>query len=122
MPKTSKKELIKPIAFRPEPRYDFIECRDYLQTKYGFDMRDYAGYWKNRRKKNPPPHQDFWHWMCDHFEISNGCDFFMSQEDLDSHIEYPGSTPMEQWQIDIYKLFLKEFGGKNKEIHFEVSW
>lgn len=52
--------------------YDYNKCRNYLEKKYNYDERDYAGKYKNRYHEDKP-YLDFWHWVCDNFDIHNGC-------------------------------------------------
>jgi hypothetical protein len=164
--------------------YDYHECRDYLQEKYGYNERDYAGRHKKKEeldhfrlyqkltgdiqpfdghypdcsgkgggktiwrdgKKIPateeqyradfdlihaqyrryqdwtlehpetpkPPYQDFWHFVVEQTELSNGSMFTMS----DDWLEYA-----EGWQKTILEYYLSEFGeGEEREIQFQVNW
>lgn len=99
--------------------YNYSECNDYIEKKYGIKTRDYAGYFGEDfgKREVDPPYQDFWHWII----ISRGeGDIIVLSEDL---IE---AGEEEFWYAKILKLFLNEFGEKNSEgvleAEFDISW
>lgn len=98
--------------------YDYNECREYLEKKYGYDERDYLGkYPKNIKQKiRDVKYLDFWHWVIDHHDINNECFITFSQETLDEEYD------MEDWQKEIYKRYLDEFADKNGELEMYVWW
>lgn len=56
-----------------------------------------------------PPHQDFWHWIDEIYESTNGDYFILYREDLDD---------AEDWQKAIGTLFFDEFAPDADEIQF----
>lgn len=61
-----------------------------------------------------PEYQDFWHWIVGAKEINNGSTFSLYKDDAD--------FDMSKWQKRVLMLFIDEFGDKDGEIEFEVSW
>jgi len=93
----------KPTKHSRPARYDYIECRDYLQAKHGYDERNYA------------EGKDFWHWVCKNYEIRNDCNITFTEGKL-SEIE-------EEWVKTIYKYYIDEFGeGDPKIASFHCWW
>jgi len=102
---------------------DYHECRDYLEDKYKFKERDYAGHFgppaTNSRivqaamEEGRPPYWDFWHFVLEITGIHNGSYFTMSEEWL------PMATA---WQKEIITLYLDEFADESREVVFYVSW
>lgn len=112
------KTLVKPQQ-KQTTYYDYNECRDYLQAKYGYDERDYAGHFKRKRGKltgtdESVPYLDFWHWVCEHHEIHNGCFITFSREEL------PGIE--EDWVREIYTHYLDEFEDEKGEVELFAWW
>lgn len=93
--------------------YDYIQCRDYLQAKYNYLERDYAGKFANG-KLNGKPYLDFWHWVLDNHEVHNGCEILFSKEELET-IEKP-------WVKEIYQRYIDEFADKKGELTLYVWW
>jgi hypothetical protein len=96
--------------------YVYNQCRDYLQDKYGYNERDYAkplfgqeGWHKNWQERP----QDFWYWVCKHYQITNGC-FIVFTKDVLEEIK-------EDWVRTIYKFYLDEFG-TNGILEMWVEW
>lgn len=82
--------------------YDWLKAKEYVNAKLGRDIRDYAGMFPKNGPRNPDaPYQDFWHWMLDKAEISNGCIVTMARWWGDG---------AEAWQQEILSEFLAEFG------------
>jgi hypothetical protein len=132
-------------------RYDYNECSEFLEKKYGYDERDYAArhkFWSECEKKTnkkfgkngwyttpraeatpeqieaidyheellkaEPPYLDFWHFIIDHNEIHNDCDFVMYKELMDD---------AEPWQREILQHYFDEFDPDDTgEIEFHVWW
>lgn len=92
--------------------YDYHECRNYLENKFGYDERDYAGHFIDENL----PYKDFWHFVVDKGGVTNDSTFVMSEwwfEDA------------EDWQREIGTRYLDEFGeGEpgDRSILFCVSW
>jgi len=114
---------------RTKEYYDYHECRDYLQEKYSYDERDYAG--KHNHGKaaknskavtalgltndNDPPYWDFWHFVIDAGGVQSNSSFFhLTTEWLH------GET--EDWQKEIIQHYLDEFADKDGMIEFYVDW
>lgn len=88
---------------------DWNECRKYLESKLGKDIRDYANKF-GAKGKSTNPYQDFWHWMCDHNDIANGCEVSIPVD------QYPNEEP---WIMEILGTIKAEFGD---EPLFWVEW
>ena len=103
-------ELKKPVE-KIRKYYNYFECRDYLQKKYGYDENNYG------KKPNKKYSNDFWGdfvvlVMAPH--ITNGSFFQMTNEWL---------IGSEDWQREILERYLSEFGtGENRVIDFYVAW
>jgi hypothetical protein len=96
--------------------YDYIECCNYLQEKYKYDELNYAG--KKFTDDNEIPYLNFWHWVIDNYEISNGCFITFNKEVLEN-----GSFREDQkWAKEIYKLYIDEFADKDGELEMYVWW
>lgn len=67
--------------------------------------------------KQKPNTADFWDFIIDHYDVSNGCDIVLSEEFLEDN-----KDRMEDWQIKIYGYYLQEFADKNGELRLYVSW
>lgn len=92
-----------------------MECRGYLEEKYGFDESDYFGMFKDGKINDGVEFASFWHWVCDNFEVNNGSTITFGNWDL--------GRAEENWQKTILEYYLKEFGeGPDREVTFEVSW
>lgn len=93
--------------------YDYRECRDYLQQKYDYDERDLAG-WR-KKMDDSVPYQDFWHWVVEHHQISNGCFVTFSREAL-------AELDAVDWQREIYVRYLDEFADESGELEMWIWW
>ena len=97
--------------------YNYNECRNYLEKKYGYDERDYANkyvYDSNgmaTKRNHDVPYQDFWHWVVDRFDVTNGGMITFSKY----------TTPEEDWQKEIYQRYMDEFA-ENGELIMKTSW
>lgn len=107
---------------KPQPKtqvaYDWHECAEFINEKYGINIRDYAGKYSNPGDKSMP-YLDFWHWIVDHYDVHNGSYFHFDREDLKLEQEESCIAP---WQGDIYQKFIDEFGDENGYIKFFVEW
>ena len=115
---------LKPVK-RTRTFYEYLECRDYLQEKYGYDERDYASrnkavevIGKRRRFDGSRPYQDFWHWVVETYQIHNGC-FVTFSRDADALRELPTD---KQWVREIYQRYLDEFADEDGELLMFVEW
>jgi hypothetical protein len=82
--------------------YDWLEIENYLQEKTGRNFRDWAGKW-DKEKNDDIPYQDFWHWMLDNYEITNGMI-------IDFTTDWDLEQPSESWVKEILTLIKDEFG------------
>ncbi len=61
-----------------------------------------------------PPYEDFWHWMIDNYEISNGEEFtFLIKQHIEEEDEHP------EFVETILKYWQQEFGD---EIEIRTEW
>lgn len=76
-------------------------------------VRDWAG--KYSENKPDAPYQDFWHWMCDHNEVSNPCVASIDSDYIDDE---------EPWVKEVIEHIMKEFATPedNGFLNFWVSW
>lgn len=116
-----KKKIDKPVK-QTKTYYDYNECRNYLENKYGYDERDYSKRFKRKDGKltginNDVEYRDFWHWVLDHNQISNGCFITFYKEDLEDP-----EMDFEDWQKEIYKRYIDEFADENGELEMYVWW
>jgi len=127
----------KPVK-KTREAFDYHECRDYLQDKYQYSERDYAGHFGEPAQNSPavaaapieknesvawdeerPPYWDFWHFVIDHTEMHNGTYITMSEEWL------PMAT---DWQKEIIQHYIDEFAEpathdeECREVEFYVEW
>lgn len=99
----------KPTLHKKE-YFDFLEMMKFVQDKYSIYIRDYAGTFKNGIV-NDVEYQDFWSFMLDYIDVSNGVIRKLSWEDLKDCAEY-------DWQREICDLFIAEFGSDYINILF----
>lgn len=103
----------KPTKITRAAVFDYIECRDYLQEKYEYNERDYAGHFTD--KGFDSPYQDFWHWVIDACGVTQGGTVYFANDLIDS-CDKP-------WQAEILEHYLVEFGeGPNRECAFLTDW
>jgi len=112
----------KPIK-KAKVAYDYHECSVYLQDKYGYNERDYAGHFGKPAKNSTAvaaldpndevPYWDFWHFVCDKGNPVRGGYFVMHEEWTDGGVE--------PWQEEILRLYLDEFG-ENGGVEFYADW
>lgn len=103
----------KPKKLKRESTYDWHDIDDFIQKKYGKDVRDWAGKYSKKNKVQEVEYQDFWHHLCDRHEIHNGVTITIWPEDALDDKELPA------WQREIYEILLKEFGS---EIEALCAW
>ncbi len=108
-PKKPKKKQIH------GPVYHYNEVMAYIREKYGKDTRNWRGT-KFTGKKDDAPYCDFWHWILDRNEISNGC-FFTLYIDEE---EYFKDDFEKEWVTEIFDILKKEFN--ETEFEFWVEW
>jgi len=72
--------------------------------KWGSSQIWYAEYNADPKgKATCPPYLDFWHWIIDQTEVSNGCIIWLPIHEADSLDED------KQWVAEILRTFKKEF-------------
>lgn len=97
----------KPKKQKRESSYDWHDIDDFIRKKYGKDIRDWAGkYSKKGKQQEETEYQDFWHHLCDRYEIHNGATITIyPQEKLED-------SDLPAWQREVYEILLKEFGSQ----------
>jgi len=109
----AKVKLVAPKKHKKE-YWDFYEVMHYLEKLHKKDFRDYAGKFKNKSDHNEEiPYQDFWHWMLDCNEVSNGC--FIHLPDWSYHMINDATEP---WKKEIMQHFYDFLG----EDYYEQMW
>jgi hypothetical protein len=105
-------ELKKP---RPKTRraYDYNECRDWLEVKYGYDERDYARRYDDGGHDATAPYRDFWHFVLDMEQVHNGCYITIKEDWLED---------AEPWQQEIVNHYLRHFGRVVDGIRQAAFW
>ena len=107
---------------KPEPIYalDYHKCIHFLEEKYNFDSRDYAGRYKERISNQNIPYQNFWHWVVEMSELlGNGSYITM----FDNWAE---DLPEDDFRTIILNYFFQEFGEYGEDegsiLRFWVEW
>ncbi len=95
---------------------DYHECRDYIEHKLGYSLRDTLGKFEpglSAEEREKREYRDFWHWIVDGIDVWNGCLIVLptSVQELVS-AEY-------KWVEEILDAFTEEFGA-NAE--YWVEW
>lgn len=116
-----KNPLVEESMKKPQPKakakmaLDYHECRDYLQEKYDYQERDYAGKWTNK-SPDDVPYLDFWHYVISQAEyITNGSYFEMDKD-------WKDGLDDDDFRVTIINYYFKEFGNGNDSIEFWVQW
>lgn len=113
----------KPIKHDRSPIYLYSECRDYLQEKYGYDESDYLGKFKGGQSNEGVEYLNFWHWVCDNFEVSNGGEITFNKETLQRAKGPLIRTANRTWVREILEHYLSEFGeGPHRELTMLTEW
>jgi hypothetical protein len=115
------KESFSPIPAEyvkdPLPQRRFNQAgMDWYDTSAGrefFRKRDEAYAKAPDGKAKEIPYQDWWHLVCDLYEFSNDSWIVINWQDLYDSCD-------EDWQREITKLFIAEFG--KRDIRIEISW
>lgn len=105
---------------KPQPQcvtyYDYRACRDYLQEKYGYNERNYAGKSALGAARDAP-FQDFWLFVVQRSALDRNDSFFVMAEEW--------GAGAEDWQQKILGDYMDEFGtGEqgHRVIEFHVWW
>lgn len=95
---------------------DYHECSEYLENKYGYNERDYAGRFGDTFNLDVP-YQDFWHFVIEKADyITNGCYFVMYKDWADGLDE-------NDYRRIILNHYFQEFGKDDEDgIKFWVEW
>jgi hypothetical protein len=112
--KSKKSAPKKPQKHRSEPYYDFLEVMHYLEQLHGKNFRDYAGKFSSKPYDDSIPYLDFWHWLIDLGDISNGCWMYMPEG-------YEDDPDTEDWKKEILKYF-RDFLGKDYDKKMWLEW
>ena len=80
-------------------RLDYHECADYISKKLGYNLRDTLGRWKGMVYQPDLEYRDFWHYLVEVCQISNGCEIYL-----------PHPDDVKGWQKPILQAFWDEFG------------
>jgi hypothetical protein len=112
---TKTNKLKAPTKKKAKPFWNYHEVEHYLEELHGKKFRDYAGKF-NKDAADSTPYQDFWHWVIDQNEVSNGCwihlpewEYFMQNEET------------EPWKKEIMQYF-KDFLGNDYDERLWVEW
>jgi hypothetical protein len=110
--------LKKPVKKQSDPYWDFHEVMHYLEKLHGRNFRDYAGKFGADAGEEERPYQDFWHWIIDQNEISNGC--WMHLPDWEYYMVTDAANT-EPWKKEIMQYF-KDFLGNDYHERLWVEW
>jgi len=100
--------------------YDYHECQDYLQAKYGYNERDYSKKFHDGKYDETRPSRDFWHWLLDQgYPIHNGTYIWFQRENWE---ELNENNPEEAWVKTIYGYYLDEFADRDGSLEMWVEW
>lgn len=111
-----KKAAVKKV---PKPRkksrsaFEWSDIVEYIQKKYGKDVRDWAGRYSKKKRNESAEYQDFWHFICDKCEVHNGATIWLFPYDW---MEEEGC---EDWKKEICQILVDEFGS---DFEAFVSW
>lgn len=102
--------------------WDYNEVIEYVEEKYGFKSRDYAGkFYGNEspdaRGHAPAPeadYLDFWHWLLDRVDVHNGCLVYLSVSDWLADEDTPA------WVKEILQKIYDEF--QEDEMQVWIWW
>lgn len=90
---------------------------DFCKTKEGIAFFNKINSEAEEARKNGIikfiPYQDFWHCLCDYWDVSNGCTRKACWSNMKEYFK-------EDWQKEICDLFITEFGDDGYDIH--ISW
>lgn len=104
----------KPVKKARKPFYNYNKCRNFLQNKYDYEERDYAGKFKKGNANKDAPYLDFWHWVIENYDINNGC-YITFHKDTLEEIE-------PAWIKEIYSHYIEEFADESGELVMWVEW
>ena len=106
---------IKPKPFTKQ-YLDYYECEAWINARLGYSINDTQGkfmldsYGTAIKHDQTKEYRNWWHFLVENREVSNGCSIY-----IDSDLLISGN----EWQNEITKTFIKEFGEK---IEYYVSW
>jgi hypothetical protein len=110
---------VKKPTVKKGPEYlDYHECNNYIEKKYNIQTRDFLGKFQGG-KANDVEYLDFWHWMCDNFEISNGAIIHVNFEELRQENNPP------DWVKHIFTYWeaeFKDFADKDNYLAIKTEW
>lgn len=86
-----------------------------LEEEYKYNERDLLGKFTEDGDLERE-YRDFWHFVIEKADITNGCIFVMHEE---------WAEGAEGWQVEILQRYLHHFGdgeNGNRHIEFWVAW
>lgn len=90
--------MVKPVKKYPTQKmYNYNEVISYIEKKYGYNTTDFLGKFSGDKSKSDNEYQNFWHWITDNNQISNGGSIYISFDYI-----YNGETK------DFVKKILKD--------------
>jgi hypothetical protein len=107
---------VKPVKVRKKVMkvYDFHDLTKEVERRAGKSVRDWAGRWDKKygtKAFEATPYQDFWHFICDNFEIHNGATEWMDFDELLKDCD-------EDWQKEVCQLYIDVAGhGEHEVLH-----
>lgn len=111
-------KMEKPTKQKREPIYNYNEVIEYIEKKYGIETRDYYGKFKDGHD-NGKEYCDFWHFICDHCEIYNGCSAMLFWSQIEEE-DTPKFVKEIAKLLDDEGFFEQE--GDEKIFSFLASW
>lgn len=100
--------------------YEWIDIAAYIERKYGKELRC----WGEMPADWPPgrPYHDFWHWVCDYYEVHKGklfqfgpgnhlYDAEVAKKNGPADVEDVYISEMyPDWVLEVLRAFQAEFG------------
>lgn len=109
--------MIKPTPQTSKPYLDYHDMCHYIENKYNIQTRDYLGKFsqKDTKKMEEIEYLDYWHWLCDRTNLSNG-------KIIRLPIDLDDDAP--EFVKEITKLYVTEFGeyAEDGDLRVLVEW
>ena len=124
---TKSKSPVKP-KHQVVKQLDWSECLSFLEKKYNFNACDYAQKFGTKGGMNSIPYLDFWHYIIDTQNPSNGGYIGFDNSSLKDCLVATEDDKADgrkdfKWRATIIEYILKEFGqGPRRECEFHVEW
>lgn len=111
------KKATKVPTKRTTKSWHYNEVAAHLERLHGKKFRDYSGkFAEGAPDDNDIPYQDFWHWIMDLNEVTNGCYIHLPEWDY-----YFNNESVEPWKKEIMQYF-KDFLGDDYNERLWVEW